>query len=118
VRPPSVMAAVIVSALSACSSASTQIGKGPRPASANEVVISGYKFVPQTLTVPVGTTVTWVNRDIAHHTVTRRFWGDEPFDSGKLSYQGAFSQYRSGPRGATATAASPTQACKVRVVVQ
>jgi len=85
------MAAVIVSALSACSSASTQIGKGPRPASANEVVISGYKFVPQTLTVPVGTTVTWVNRDIAHHTVTRRFWGDEPFDSGKLSYEGVFS---------------------------
>jgi len=85
------MAAVIVSVLSACAPASTQIGKGPRPANANEVVISGYKFVPHTLTVPVGTTVTWVNHDIAHHTVTRRDWADEPFDSGKLSYEGVFS---------------------------
>jgi plastocyanin len=90
VRPPSFAAAVIVSTVAACSSASTQVGKSPRPANANEVVISDYKFVPQTLTVPIGTTITWVNHDIARHTVTRHTL-DEPFDSGLLGNQEVFS---------------------------
>jgi plastocyanin len=84
------LAALIALALSACSSASTQAGDGPRPANANEVVISNYTFIPRTLTVSVGTTVTWVNHDMARHTVTRHT-SDEPFDSGSLGNQQVFS---------------------------
>jgi plastocyanin len=91
VRRAAFTAAVIVSALTACSSASTQVGKAPIPANANEVVIYDYKFVPQTLTVPVGTTVMWVNRDIAPHTATHRSFGDEPFDTGSMSHKETFS---------------------------
>jgi plastocyanin len=38
------------------------------PASA-EVKIDNFSFGPETLTVPVGTTVTWTNRDDIPHTV-------------------------------------------------
>ena len=35
-----------------------------------EVVIDDFSFSPQTITVPVGATVTWTNQDNAAHTVT------------------------------------------------
>jgi len=38
-------------------------------AAANQVAIDNYSFSPQTLTVPVGTTVTWINHDDVPHTV-------------------------------------------------
>jgi plastocyanin len=34
-----------------------------------EVKIDNFSFGPETLTVPVGTTVTWINRDDIPHTV-------------------------------------------------
>jgi amicyanin len=34
-----------------------------------EVMIDNFKFGPEALTVPVGTTVTWTNRDDIPHTV-------------------------------------------------
>jgi len=40
----------------------------PKPDAA-EVKIDNFSFGPGTLTVPVGTTVTWVNRDDIPHTV-------------------------------------------------
>ena len=40
----------------------------PAPASA-EVKIDNFSFTPATLTVAVGTTVTWTNRDDIPHTV-------------------------------------------------
>ncbi|OBG94667.1 amidase [Mycobacterium sp. E3251] len=39
------------------------------PVSGNQVIIDGFAFAPATLTVPVGTTVTWTNRDEEPHTV-------------------------------------------------
>lgn len=39
------------------------------PAGGNQVTIDGFAFAPVTLTVPVGTTVTWTNRDEEPHTV-------------------------------------------------
>jgi plastocyanin len=39
-------------------------------ASTNEVVIQNFAFEPATLTVKVGTKVTWVNRDDEPHTAT------------------------------------------------
>ena len=41
---------------------------GEKPAT-NEVTIDNFSYKPQTLTVPVGTTVTWINRDDIPHTV-------------------------------------------------
>ncbi len=41
-----------------------------QPSAANaEVKIDNFSFGPETLTVPVGTTVTWINRDDIPHTV-------------------------------------------------
>lgn len=34
-----------------------------------QVKIDNFSFTPQTLTVPVGTTVTWVNQDDVPHTI-------------------------------------------------
>ncbi len=36
----------------------------------NTVVISNFAFSPATITVKVGTTVTWINKDTTSHTVT------------------------------------------------
>ena len=46
----------------------------------NEVWMQNIAFVPQTLTVNPGTTVTWTNKDNVAHTVTRQGM----FDSGQL----------------------------------
>ena len=43
----------------------------------SEVQMSSGSFVPQTLTVPVGAVVRWVNSSSANHTVTSN---DELFD--------------------------------------
>jgi plastocyanin len=34
-----------------------------------EIKIDNFSFTPQTITIPVGTTVTWTNRDDIPHTV-------------------------------------------------
>ena len=51
------------------SAASATPGTSPAGGDAT-VAIEDFAFVPQTLTVPVGTTVTWTNNDSAAHTVT------------------------------------------------
>ena len=55
-----------------------------------EVTIDNYTFSPGTLTVPVGTTVTWTNRDFDVHTVTA---DDAPptFKSAGLDTDDSFS---------------------------
>ena len=53
-----------------------------------EVEISGFAFVPATITIPVGTTVTWFNKDSVAHTVSSR---EDVFDSGNLSGGATFS---------------------------
>jgi plastocyanin len=59
-------------------------------AEAREVEIDNFKFAPGVLTVPVGTTVTWVNHDEEVHTVTA---GDQPqsFKSPGLDTDDKFS---------------------------
>ncbi len=53
-----------------------------------EVTIEGFAFEPATITVPVGATVTWYNRDSVLHTVTA---GDDLFDSSRLPTNGTFT---------------------------
>ena len=80
-------AAVVVA--SGCTSTSTtkpgRVVSAPKPSNPEEIIIYEYKFVPMTLTVPAGTTVTWINYDTAPHTATYRSFGDEAFDTGKIA---------------------------------
>lgn len=44
----------------------------PAPQGGPAVTITNFKFDPPTLTVPVGTTVTWTNQDEEPHTVAAK----------------------------------------------
>jgi plastocyanin len=49
---------------------SSRVAANDQPSAANaEVKIDNFSFGPQTVTVPVGATVTWTNRDDIPHTV-------------------------------------------------
>ena len=48
---------------------SNSIVKAQETLSTVEVKIDNFSFGPTTLTIPVGTTVTWINRDDIPHTV-------------------------------------------------
>ena len=52
------------------------------------IQISGSAFVPATITIAVGTTVTWTNKDSLPHTVSSQ---GTLFDSGSLSRGATFS---------------------------
>jgi plastocyanin len=54
----------------------------------NEVWIQGMAFVPATITVAAGTTITWTNKDGIAHTVTSN---TGVFDSGSVADNGTFS---------------------------
>ena len=54
----------------------------------NNVDITGFAFSPETLTISVGDTVTWTNKESATHTATAD--GGE-FDSGNLGNGDTFS---------------------------
>ncbi len=62
--------------------------KAPTAPAQVEVAIEGFAFKPAEITVPVGSTITWYNKDSATHTVTAQ---DKIFDSGSLSSGGTFS---------------------------
>jgi plastocyanin len=57
------------------------------------VTIMNYGFYPATLTVPRGTTVTWVNMDFLQHTVTAgpELAPTNLFDSHELNHMQSFS---------------------------
>ena len=68
-------------------------GDDARESDSLTVAIAGYRFQPQNLTVPVGTTVTWVNMDSVEHSVESGTH-DAPadlFDSGLLGHMESFS---------------------------
>ncbi len=59
-----------------------------------QVAIKEYKYDAQTLTVPVGTTVTWTNEDPDMHTVTAT---DRAFSSTGLDYDEKYSYTFTAP---------------------
>lgn len=63
---------IVLVAARGYSNASTPPGGQPIAASAavSRIGIHNFKFDPPTITVSVGTTVTWINRDETVHTVT------------------------------------------------
>jgi plastocyanin len=60
----------------------------PAPTGGPQVAIGNFTFTPKTLTVAVGTTVTWVNHDDIPHTVTAQ---DHSFTSAGLDTDDSFS---------------------------
>jgi len=76
------VAALLLSAASPGSSA-----KAPQPTSA-EVKVDNFSFGPASLTVAVGTTVSWTNRDDIPHTVVST---DKAFKSKVLDTDEKFS---------------------------
>ncbi len=61
----------------------TAVATTAQPTSIVNVSISNFNFVPQTVAVTNGTTVTWTNNDTVAHTVTSVTSG--VFDSGPIS---------------------------------
>jgi len=64
------------------------------PAASMEVKIDNFSFGPAAITVPVGTTVTWINRDDIPHTVVS---DDKIFKSKVLDTDEKFSYTFSKP---------------------
>ena len=73
----------------AAPSGSASAGASTEAGGANAVTIQNFAFGPATVSVPVGTTVTWTNADSATHTVTA---DDGSFDSSSLASGATFSQ--------------------------
>ncbi len=73
----------------------TGVSRAAEPAAAGvQVNILNYKFDPETLTVPAGTTVTWTNHDEVPHSVMssdKRFTSSGGLDTGE-SYSYTFTE--------------------------
>ena len=73
-------------------------GDAGTPASAEpkRISIDNFRFVPDTLTVPAGTTVTWTNHDDMPHTVTS-VGKPKTLDSDALDTDDQFSHVFAAP---------------------
>jgi plastocyanin len=87
---------VLVAALASCQMgafgpyAGGGVGSGYMGGTTGSVAIYNFAFMPPTMTIPVGVTVTWSNADGVMHTVT----GDgmtPAFDSGDVATGGSYS---------------------------
>jgi plastocyanin len=62
------ISAVIIAVILLLAGSPTATAAGPPSATNTEVKIDNFSFGPQTITVPVGATVTWTNHDDIPHT--------------------------------------------------
>jgi amicyanin len=69
-------------------SASATTADSPAPQGGTAVAITDFKFNPATLTVPVGSTITWTNQDEEPHTIAAK---DGSFHSPGMDTHGAYS---------------------------
>ena len=84
----SLLATVIVAMLLVSAASPDSSLKAAQPASTVEVKVDNFSFGPATLTVAVGTTVTWTNRDDIPHTIVST---DKVFKSKVLDTDEKFS---------------------------
>jgi plastocyanin len=78
-----IVAAVLTAAVTGRTDTIAQSNPTPGPTSAPIAVkIVDFAFSPQKVTIPVGASVTWTNRDDVAHTATA---SDSSFDSGNLA---------------------------------
>ncbi|MBY0508112.1 MAG: cupredoxin family copper-binding protein [Bryobacteraceae bacterium] len=78
------MKSLLIVVLAALASVGTAAPEEARKT--HTVLITGFKFVPETLEVSVGDTVIWKNQDIVPHTATGK-----KFESSRLSKDQAWS---------------------------
>ncbi|RQW79337.1 MAG: hypothetical protein EHM14_09010 [Methanothrix sp.] len=64
------------------------------PSQTNAVEIKNFSFQPSSIEISAGTTVTWINRDSAEHTITAK---DGSFNSGNIKTGGMFNHTFSNP---------------------
>jgi len=81
------LATVMVATLLLSAASPRSSAKTPQPVTA-EVKVDNFSFGPATLTVAVGTTVTWTNRDDIPHTIVSN---DKVFKSKVLDTDEKFS---------------------------
>ncbi len=98
---------VLALALSGCAGFPSQMpppegGAGGRPADSgttaatvddSAIVALRLRFTPADLTVPVGTTVRWVNQEAITHTVTSGSWGEVNESTGLRGTQKADGRF-------------------------
>ncbi|MBO1414221.1 cupredoxin family copper-binding protein [Streptomyces sp. FH025] len=72
-------------------SASPTSSQSSAPATADTVTIKNFAFSPATLTVKVGTKVTWTNTDPDAHTVTSKQGSNGPLQSAALATNDTYS---------------------------
>ncbi len=84
------LAAVVVgcSGYGSSSSKTTTAASTSQASGGSSVTIQGFAFSPSTLTVSVGTKVTWTNKDGTTHTVTS---DTGVFNSGNVANGGSYS---------------------------
>lgn len=83
-----ILAALLMLGGTGCSTSKTTTQSNTTTATNNTVNIVNFTFTPETLTVKVGTTVTWTNNDSTTH---RPVSDTGVFDSGDLPPGAAFS---------------------------
>jgi plastocyanin len=91
-----ITAAVVAVAACATSGGTPHPDLDPSVPGPNQVVIYQFIFKPKVITVPVGTTISWVNHDIAAHTTTRN-GGSEQFESGDMRLNRVFTHTFDAP---------------------
>src|SRR5215210_2744476 len=68
-------------------------GGATKPAGGSETVdMKDIQFVPKSVTVEAGTTITWTNSDQVPHTVTKEGGPGADFDSGNVDPGATFEQ--------------------------
>lgn len=96
-----VASACTILLLFACLAAGCTSGTGPAPApgttppsadSATTIMIKDFSFNPSTISIPQGTTVTWVNGDGMAHTVESDAGAPVAFASPELGNGGSYRQ--------------------------
>ncbi len=80
---------VMVAACGSSAGGTTTTAANGTTASPGAVVIDNFAFMPSTLTVEVGSAVTWMNEQGVDHTVTA---DDNSFDSGPMARGAGFQR--------------------------
>jgi len=94
IRISGLAAALMLSALALVLTTSIWAGAQPKPAPGPRIEIHGHKYSPATVTVPVGTTIAWVNHDDEIHTV---FSTTQAFNSPAIETEETYSHTFSKP---------------------
>lgn len=83
----------LIFAIVGCSKKSKNNNPVSPPSGTDQVIMQNISYIPQSLTVNKGATVTWINKDPFDHTVTSGTPGNPSglFDSGDIAPNGTFS---------------------------